>query len=347
MRFYEIQITDESGAVPGILSGTGKTDYGFPDGKITSFVKGRTTPGALNLEFDIPVVSEDIPVGNAYIRLWGVGIDMVNAASTLNNSSISIRAGMQMGFPLANLQVSTYPPRNGVIFNGTIFQAFGNWQGIEQTLDLIVTTQLGVANSAKAQSGNSPIIFTCPAGTSMQAAISQTLLNMGIKSPSVNVSDKLRVSSDASGYYRNVNEFAQAINDLSRQIITDPNYKGVKVIKTDTGYKATDNTTPGDASSKIVFTDLIGQPVWLDLLTVQIKVVMRSDIRVGDTVEFDTSKINISKTAKSFSQLKNDVVYTGKAWVSSVRHIGNFRQPDANSWVSIINLIPDTVTVKK
>ena len=45
--------------------------------------------------------------------------------------------------------------------------------------------------------------------------------------------------------------------------------------------------------------------------------------------------------ASSYSQFRDAAAFTGDFLVSSVRLLGNSRQPDANSWVTVINAHPD------
>jgi len=329
MRFYNITITDNSGAILEI------------DGakmQFTSFEKtihgGYSKPGALNIEMDIPIVTEDIPAGNALIKIWGIDLGLVNKASNLNFQNIAIMAGMKPGLPLATQQANYSPIRNGIVFQGTILQAIGNWQGNEQTLDLIVTTRLTASQTSTAKP--KPIAIDCKAGTSLQDAIKIALGNAGIKSD-INLDTRLVPAAPGLfSVYPDFGIFAQDMNLHSKRILNDTDYLGIKFIKTPDGYNCTDNTKKTEPI-KIDFNDLIGQPVWLDYNTVQLKCVMRSDIRVGSTVKMPESNIIQGK----FFAPKNGIAYTGDGFVNSVRHLGNFRQADANSWVTVINVLPN------
>jgi hypothetical protein len=117
----------------------------------------------------------------------------------------------------------------------------------------------------------------------------------------------------------------------------DPNYLGVRLFKTQDGFNCGDNTV-SKVTSEIFFNDLIGQPTWLELFTVQMTVVMRADINVGSTVKIaeDTSFLNQAK--KGLGEVKNKLAFIGTGQVLQCRHIGNYRYPDANSWVSVLNV---------
>ncbi|PYA80864.1 hypothetical protein DMW54_24995, partial [Serratia marcescens] len=44
--------------------------------------------------------------------------------------------------------------------------------------------------------------------------------------------------------------------------------------------------------------------------------------------------------ASSYSQFRDDAAFTGDFLVSSVRLLGNSRQPDANSWLTVLEAHP-------
>jgi hypothetical protein len=84
---------------------------------------------------------------------------------------------------------------------------------------------------------------------------------------------------------------------------------------------------------------MIGQPVWLDFNTLQLKLMMRSDISIGMQVLLPPNYAIL--TAQSQSQLKNGIAYTGTAYVNAVRYIGNFRQETGDSWITIVDCFPN------
>jgi hypothetical protein len=96
---------------------------------------------------------------------------------------------------------------------------------------------------------------------------------------------------------------------------------------------AYDGSTQANAK-QIQFTDLIGQPTWYQFGVTQFKTAMRADINVNDYIKMPAGQV--TTTAQSASQYRQGSVFSGTFWVSSVRHVGNFRQQDSNSWVTII-----------
>jgi hypothetical protein len=123
MRYYDITITPEGSTTP--LR------------QWSSHPNGTYDPGALEVEFDMPILPSGTPSGGQSISIHGVPLqDLSQAyqfASTPDKTmNIVVSAGMKAGFPLAN------PSQAGVILSGQIFQAFGNWKGTEMSLDLVV-----------------------------------------------------------------------------------------------------------------------------------------------------------------------------------------------------------------
>src|SRR5579875_2215617 len=145
MRYYSIIISDPAtGQVlvpdpvtrkftrvePGPLAATYTSLAGNP-------ALGVTLPGALNIELDVPVSPMSTPLAGSYLRVWGISLQEIAQWNDLQGKAIDVYAGMQKGLPLAK------PQQAGLIFHGKIFQAFGNWQGTNQTLDLIINPDLG------------------------------------------------------------------------------------------------------------------------------------------------------------------------------------------------------------
>ena len=355
MRFYRIEITDSSGIPVNLGSGLPMlatwTSFLTGSGSYTPGLigaNGLTDPGALNIEMDIPVVSEDIPSGQGYLKIWGISLDMVNNASKLNYKNITIYAGFQKGLPLANAQILASPIRNGIIFKGSIYQAFGNWQGNEQTIEMFLGPQLS-PNTKPGQ--NTPLILTCPIGADYGNSIQNALQLAGITVDSLSISPLLSTAIlPAFGSHTTLFDFATAIKSASKAALSFvPGYDGIKIIRKHPNSVTnlpvvivTDNAAPPTSIPvNIHFSDLIGQPVWLDFNTLQFKLMMRSDISIGMQINFPTAAIFAVNTAQSESQFKNGIAYSGSAYVNAVRYVGNFRQETGDSWITIVDCFPN------
>src|SRR5262245_52455639 len=107
MRYYSIVITDSGGNLIQTASsvpGSGAT--------YTSYAGGRSIPGALQVELDVPVTAYAAPIGAAFVRVWGITVAEISEATQLNPRyagdgtatyfNVKVFAGMQRGLPLAN-----------------------------------------------------------------------------------------------------------------------------------------------------------------------------------------------------------------------------------------------------
>ena len=346
MRYYNIVITDPttgqvlvpdpSGNVGFIYTGgaSATSGSGAPvsfngpppasASTFTSLVNGVTLPGALNIELDVPVYDFANPTGAAVLRVWGVGLKQIGQSSDMNGKTIQIYAGMAKGLPLAN------PAQAGLILQGTIFQAFGNWQGVNQTLDFVIYPQTGSADSPM------NIVLDWKAGAPLSTAIGTTLQTaFPTYTQTINISPNLVLPNDEPGYYQSLAQFSRYISDISKKIIGGT-YSGVRIIIKNGAFYVYDGTTP-TTPKPIVFTDLIGQPTWIDLATIQIPCVLRADLQVGDYISMPQTQVITS--AQSYSQYRNSLVFQGSFQIVYVRHVGNFRQPDGTSWITVINAV--------
>ena len=95
-------------------------------------------PNALNVELDLPVAPDHLPKSGAWARVWGIPLQTLLNAKSFNSQPIYVYGGMQKGLPLAN------PAQSGLLVQGFIFQAFGNWIDVtQQSLDLVIMAGSG------------------------------------------------------------------------------------------------------------------------------------------------------------------------------------------------------------
>lgn len=313
-------------------------------------MNGQTLPGAWDVELDIPVISADTPQGGAFFRVWGVSLAEINQANNLNGFNIVIAAGMQKGLPLAN------PSQARVICTGYVLQALGNWIGTDMTLDLVIypgqassSTPGGIGTLRDPKN----IVLNWQGGTPLSEALQATLSAAypGTKM-NINISPQLALPAGSSspwspGYYPTFQQLAQGVRQLSTTIVKTTGYRGVSMwFGPDGTLNVSDGTQQsggGTASTTkmINFTDLIGQPTWLEAPTIQVKTVMRGDINVLDTVMLPPTQV--TNTQQSASYIVNQkAAFQGAFTVTSVRHVGRYRQPPANSWASIFDMVPNS-----
>jgi hypothetical protein len=323
MRYYKIVISPPSGS--------GSTGFA-PITYSTLNSTGGTNGSALQVDLDLFQTWYHQPAQNGFVRISGVDFKQIRQTANLNPSgtnycSIQIYVGMAKGLPYAN------PNQAGLIINGSILQAFGNWQGNQTSLDLIVIPSTYVPDTS--------INLTCNwlKSENLQQAITNTL-NTAYPGIPVNgtISSDLLYTEDQVGQYANLYAFSEYVNQVSRQIKPKDNYLGVSIASTSSGFLLFDGTQPTAKTIKINFQDIVGNITWIDTFTIQAKLVMRADMDVGTLVQFPTG-IPFINTAGSYSQFRTNISFNGIFSINSVRHVGNSRQPDGNSWVTIIECV--------
>lgn len=320
MRYYSIQLSK-----PG--SSAIFREY-------TSFPRvghsGQSDPGALNLVFDAYEYALATPQGLCTLQLWGVPLQDLAQASNFTDCIINVYAGFQAGLPLNNAAQA------GLILTGYVFQAFGNWIGVDMTLDLVVAMRGQLA----AQDTN--ISFSWTAGTPLATALAATLTTAlpGLKQ-TINVNPDLVLNHDEHGIYPSLVSFAQMLKPITQDAIGG-DYPGVDLVLTPNAITIFDGSTRA-APKQLVFQDLIGQPTWIDNQTIQFMCPMRSDWHIGDFIKMPQGLLGVPgavvTTQASNPQARQQSVFTGVFMINLVHHLGNFRQPDGAAWVTVFNAI--------
>jgi hypothetical protein len=343
MRFYSIIITDaKTGALytpPGFGNLLGNQSYG-------SYANGQTLPSAWNVEIDIAIINAATPANFGTVRIWGISLQEISQANNLAGKNIKVFAGMTKGLPLAN------PAEQGLICQGKIFQAFGNWIGTAMTLDLVVmpgpfatsSNTGGVGTLGKPKN----IVLNWKAGTPFGQAIQNALQTAypGAQITLGNINPNIATPAPGQfGKYPTIEEFGWIVQQLSKNSI-DPNgtqgYPGVMIVVTSQGgFLISDNSNPQTGNAKqIAFQDLIGQPTWIEAGMISVKTVMRGDLTVFQQVTLPPYLIQNTQAANS-SLVNLKATFQGGFWVHDIHHYGDFRQPSADAWVTVFTLAPN------
>lgn len=306
----------------------------------------RALLNAQRIEFDLTVTTGAVPSGGAWIRIWGPTREQIQQASDFNLGKIELYGGMQNGLPLATQAVDG--GQAGLLIQGTIFQSYANWQGVIQTLEFIVIPgQMDAPFTSdegrKAVSVGAPppaqnFAFTWKQGTSLTTNIQAVLANAF---PGSNVklsaAEDITLLHDESGVFTDLRTFATFVQGISRDI-KGPDYAGLNI--TPSGEKdmlVFDNTKINGTVTKVTMYDLMGQVTWLSANTATFTTSLRADINIGDTVTFPPlAEAQAITTAGSQSQAREKNTFNGNWQVSDyVRHVGDSRSPDAQSWVTV------------
>lgn len=314
MRYFDIEITEDGGQLIKKFSSLNP--------------QGTFNPSAPMIEVDIQRYGLSTPKGMSLLRVWGASItDIRQATRNYANKNISIRLGMSAGLPLAN------PKQAGIAIQGRIQQPFGNWQGTEQSIDFFITAGYGSNSDPK------NIVLEWKAGQKMSVALFFSLQRaFPDRAINVDIDDALVTNYDNSGFYSSLTQLAQQLNMLSKSIINKPNYMGVEIATTPGEIRVWDGSK-AKAPTQIEFVDLVGQPTWIESQKVSIKLVMRADIQTGDYIRMPQGALSVT-TASSYAQYRDQSSFSGDMMVTDVRMIGNSRQPDGNSWATILEAVP-------
>lgn len=320
MRYYKIEITNSDGSA--------FITY-------TTLVNGQNDPGALNVVLDIPVAPFNIPAGFALCSIWGISLQQIAQANNLTNKKIAIFGGMSKGLPLAN------PAQQGLLVQGYIYQAYGNWIGTDMTLELVIAAGEG-PNGMGSPAVPRNITLNWKKGRTLGSAVKDAL---GSAFSGFAVSDSTAANivrnNDETSFHPTVGSLAQYVKQASKAINKDPNYQGIDIKISQKQFTLFDksNTT---AVRTISFNDLIGQPTWIQSPLIQFKCVMRADIAIGDDVKLPNTLTTQTQAAQN--QLRQNSVFQGTFQIQQMRHLGNFRQRTAADWVTVFEAFPKTAS---
>ena len=336
MRYYRVLVSDPaSGKVitpPGFSGLLGGATY-------TSFVNGQSLPEAWDVELDIPVIDAATSQGFSLARVWGISLAEINHSNDLKGKNIAIYGGMQKGLPLAS------PAQSGLLVSGNVFQCFGNWIDTDQTLDFVIAP--GAATSSNpggigTLAAPKNITLNWPANQPLSTALKNCLqVAFPGYTINVNISDQIVRPSQEAAFYPTLEQLAQFCRQTSRSIVKTKGYAGVSIVPNGTTINVFDGTASDSGQATMInFTDLIGQPTWIESPNIQLKTVMRADLAVGKKIQLPKTVITNTQQANS-SLVNQRATFDGGFTIVSLRHVGKFRQPSADAWVTVIEAAPN------
>jgi hypothetical protein len=313
-RYYSLTITP-----------TGSTT---PFRTYTSHPNNVYDPAALNVEYDALIGPYGTPSGASTVTVYGIPLQDLTQAQQFAGMTLELKAGMRAGLPLAN------PAQAGTILKGTIFQSFGNWEGVDQTLDFVVVPGIYTVDNP----GN--ILLDWSAGMSLADALRQTF---AIAYPgftvAMNISGDFVQSHDEPHICGTLDQLAQVVGYITEGVFDNRVIIGIQagqIVVYDSTYR------PGPL--QLNFNDFVGQPTWIGVNTIQTKMVARADLQMGAIVKMPEGLQNAPgyiKTSSSAypSSIKYKTAFQNNFIISELRHIGNFRAADAAQWSTIANCI--------
>jgi hypothetical protein len=328
MRFYDITITPPLEEPKRFNAFSFSSQSGF----------GLDNYSCLKVDLDIYQNAYHQYASNGYVRVFGINLKDLGQIGNYNPvitpdgkkiqlCGIIIQVGMSKGLPYAN------PRQRGIILQGSILQAFANWQGTEVTLDLVIVPGYVDSNSLR----NIPL--TLKKDQELTVAVKQALRTAY---PTTNIngsfSDGLKYTEDTQAQNFDLLTLSSTVNQISKSIKKDPTYTGAVITSNAEGFFLTDSAITPTATRQIAFTDVIGNLTWLGINTIQAKVVMRGDLNIGDYISFE-SGIPVLNIVNNSSQYRNKISFNGVFFITKLHHTGSSRQADGNAWVTIIEAI--------
>lgn len=316
---------------------------GAPNGGWSSHVGSQMDPGAPLVELDITMASQDTTGTSGSFQVWGQPISVLKQSQSFYGKSYTLSVGMAPGLPLATQQSS----EAGQILGGsnnTITNVYSEFEGLTQYLGF----NLGGGPASKQtpppfsninQYPLRNIVLNWKKGTPLGQALMQCFQTAYPElTTSVNVSPNLVANQDNLHYSGTIADLNTWLRKFvcSEYVNSMPQgYPGVSIIMANGTISAVDGTQTS-GGTQIQFTDLVGQPSFIAPNTIQVKVVMRGDLRVGDSIKLPvTAILNVSGNLGDSGNL----VVSGAWTISSLRWVGNSRNPNGDAWVTIIEAI--------
>lgn len=328
MRYYRLEITDKDGK-PAVDSN------GY---QIGPFDTSETPGRGLHIEFDALIAGYDVISSGTMIAVYGLPLSMLSQSVQLSGYQLNLYAGFTSGLPLANAEQA------GLIISGQIYNPYANWVGTHQSLNLIVNPSPLLNDKGQAFS----ITLDGKKGEQLSDVLQRALTTAyPAFVVEISISENLVLPEDAPAVYSRMGQLATMLRNFSKSMINSDDYAGIQVVMQSGKIIVFDNITPSkNGDIQIQPQELIGQPTWIGPVSVSFKCPLRSDLRCGDYVELPqniisgiTSILSVN-TDNSYAMLRNDVNFSGKFLIISVRHVGQYLSPDSsNAWVTIYEAV--------
>lgn len=331
MRYYSIVLTQPGNSTPV------RTWESHPGGIFN--------PSALDIEFDCQVTDYATAAQAFTVTIRGVSLQDISQAQQFTGLQMAMKGGMQAGLPLAN------PKQAGVLVAGQVFQSFGSWEGTDMRLDLVIVPSAYTLDNP----GN--IVLNWQSGQTLAVALQNTLSVAYPNVPlSINISDQLVQSHTEPHFCSTLQELAQYILGVTQGQFLGPNYGGVRITaQNGTIFVWDDSFTP--QTVQLASTDFVGQPTWIEVNTLIVKLVLRADLQLSTMIKMPQLTYAgasgpslgvagpgvVTTTGQSFpSNNKYQIAFQGTFTISELRHIGSYRTPDGSSWVTIAKCLTPT-----
>lgn len=336
MRYYELVFRDINGALQIDAAGN-------------AFGPFKTRGGiGLPIHFDVHYTASDLIDAGTVLKVRGIPIAILRQAVQLVGGSVQLYGGFATGLPLANSQ------QQGEILNGRVVNAWSDWIGVNQTLNVSVNPSIRPLTELETFS----ITVDAQSGQKLSEVIRRALAEAyPEKELQITISESLVLAEDWKGVYYRVSQFAamlrlQSVYSLNQNVM----YAGISVVLQGERIIVFDNSNTGGVdpgkAKQVQPYELIGQPSWISFNKVSFKCPMRADIQCSDLVSLPESitagagGILLRQTANLYPP-RTTSNFSGIFIITSVRHIGDFLNADgSNAWVTVFEgIAPFLITV--
>jgi hypothetical protein len=158
----------------------------------------------------------------------------------------------------------------------------------------------------------------------------------------IKISPNLKVPYQDAGIYQSLSQISAYWKQLSHSILGTDKYTGIQTAVHGNTIHVLDGTNAGQSAisspGQLSYLDLIGQPTWISINTINFKTVLRADIKFGDTVVMPPTLMTSSAASIvpfGDSSQKGALSFKGNFNIQKVLHIGDFRNPDGNAWCTV------------
>jgi hypothetical protein len=306
---------------------------------------GEHNPASLQVEFNLAqYTGHNAGDITSYVRIVGLPLSDLGQARQYTRKNVIISGGMSKGLPLAN------PAQRGPLIKGNVFQSFGNWRGTEQSLDMFIAPGFATKETKISPQGRieQPQDWTFTwkkdqkLGDMLQAVLGHIMPGVTAK---IQVSDDRTAPMDMPGQYQTFAQFSQWLNYNTRGKFGDDDsgvslaFDGNVVV----AFETKPSLAKPERTRDIAAIDLIGQPMWMGWGTVQVTTVLRGDLDIADAIKLPKDFISEVKLAPVFPnnagvmRAPDSINFGGGTFmITRLQHFGNFRQPDATAWTTVM-----------
>jgi hypothetical protein len=169
-----------------------------------------------------------------------------------------------------------------------------------------------------------------PLSSAMQETLSKAFPHADLN---IAISSALKLGYQDAGMYQSVEQYIGYINKLSQSIFGTKSYPGVHLSTIDNKLDVWDGSS-SIGSGDINYLELIGQPTWIEVNVVNIKVVLRGGFRVGMDLTLPQTVVNFSgpDAFSAAPDQRSHISLPGVYKIRKILHVGDFRNPDGANW---------------